>query len=415
MAQQDEPATPVGEETHDVEQVITPWAVQADSETGVDYEKLQRDWGAKAITPELLARFERVTGHRPHPMLRRGLYFSHRDLDRVLDCYERGEKFFLYTGRGPSSDALHIGHMIPFMFTQWLQEVFAAPLVVQLTDDEKFLWKDLTLPEADKLARENAKDIVAFGFDVTRTFMFQNTRYMGEMYRNVLEIQKRVTYSTATATFGFDGQSNIGKVAFPAIQAAPSFASSFPRVLGVPRMRCLIPCAIDQDPYFRVTRQVAPRMPTPLGVPKKEAKKQPGEYKPALLHCKFITSLQGPGGKMSASIPNSAVFVTDTPKQIKAKVMRAFSGGQEKVEDQRRLGADIEKDVAIQYLRFFLDDDEELASIETRYAKGELLSGEVKQRLAEVITPIVQAFQRRRANVTDEMVEAFMSVRQLDM
>jgi tryptophanyl-tRNA synthetase len=36
------------------------------------------------------------------------------------------------------------------------------------------------------------------------------------------------------------------------LQAAPSFSSSFPHIFGgdtsVP---CLIPCAIDQAPYFR--------------------------------------------------------------------------------------------------------------------------------------------------------------------
>ena len=43
--------------------------------------------------------------------------------------------------QGPSSEALHLGHLIPFMFTQWLQEVFNVPLVIQITDDEKRLWR----------------------------------------------------------------------------------------------------------------------------------------------------------------------------------------------------------------------------------------------------------------------------------
>lgn len=40
---------------------------------------------------------------------------------------------------------------------QYLQEAFHAPLVIQLTDDEKFLFKDLTLDECHRLAYENAK------------------------------------------------------------------------------------------------------------------------------------------------------------------------------------------------------------------------------------------------------------------
>jgi tyrosyl-tRNA synthetase len=41
-----------------------------------------------------------------------------RDLNEILDLYEKGEKFYLYTGRGPSSEALHLGHLVPFMFTK---------------------------------------------------------------------------------------------------------------------------------------------------------------------------------------------------------------------------------------------------------------------------------------------------------
>ena len=52
------------------------------------------------------------------------------------------------------------------------------PLVVQMTDDEKFLWKDLTVEEAHRLAIENAKDIIACGFDINKTFIFSDMEYM---------------------------------------------------------------------------------------------------------------------------------------------------------------------------------------------------------------------------------------------
>lgn len=43
---------------------------------------------------------------------------SGREFDKILDRYEQGKPFFLYTGRGPSSDSMHLGHMIPFTFTK---------------------------------------------------------------------------------------------------------------------------------------------------------------------------------------------------------------------------------------------------------------------------------------------------------
>lgn len=126
-----------------------------------------------------------------------------------------------------------------------------------------------------------------------------------------------------------------------------------------------------QDPYFRMTRDVAPKL---------------GYFKPALIESSFFPALQvqaqagllsllscglnviaatkgtlhipcdnmrdvfegscvkpaamqGEGGKMSASDPNSAIFVTDTAKQIKTKINKyAFSGGCATVEEHRKKG-----------------------------------------------------------------------------
>lgn len=48
-----------------------------------------------------------------------------------------------------------------------------------MTDDEKYLWKDLKLEEAQKLAIENAKDIIACGFDKKNTFIFSDLQFIG--------------------------------------------------------------------------------------------------------------------------------------------------------------------------------------------------------------------------------------------
>jgi tryptophanyl-tRNA synthetase len=286
-------------------QTITPWEV--DAEEGIDYEKLIRDFGCSRISEDLVARVERITGRKAHRFLRRGIFFSHRDLTELLDAVEFGKQpFYLYTGRGPSSEALHLGHLIPFHFTKYLQEAFNVPLVIQLTDDEKFLWKDMTVEEAHRLAFENAKDIIACGFDESKTFIFSDLDYIQHMYPNILKIEKAVTFSQVRGIFGFTNDANIGKVSFPAIQAAPSFSSSFNIPLkGIKDMLCLIPQAIDQDPYFRMTRDVAPRI---------------GGKKPALIHSKFFPALQGSKTKMSASAASTTIMVSDTKKSIESKV-----------------------------------------------------------------------------------------------
>ncbi len=380
-------------------QIVTPWEVEAAD--GIDYDKLVRDFGCNRIDATLIERMERLTGRKAHRFLRRGLFFTHKDLDTLLNAYEAGESFYLYTGRGPSSESLHLGHLIPFQFTQWLQEVFDVPVVIQLTDDEKFLWKDLSLEECHRLAFENAKDIIACGFNPAKTFIFSDLDYIQEMYANILMIQKAVTYSQAKGIFGFTGESNIGRVAFPAVQAAPAFSTSFHTVLnGHQRLRCLIPQAIDQDPYFRMTRDVAPRL---------------GYRKPALIHSKFFPALQGSQTKMSASAATTAILVTDSAKQVAKKInTHAFSGGGATVEEQRACGARLAVDVPYQYLQFFLEDDEELAQIGREYGAGRMLTSDVKRRLIEALNDMLQRQQAARAAVTDDVVRHFMTVRQLE-
>jgi tryptophanyl-tRNA synthetase len=172
-----------------------------------------RKWNTSLIDQALLDRFTTLTGHKPHRWLRRGLYFSHRDFSKILDCYEYGEKFFLYTGRGPSSDSMHIGHTIPFEFTKWLQDVFDVPLVIMLTDDEKAIFKDgLTLEAVMQFSRDNAKDILAMGFDKKKTFIYSDLKYTGGHFLlNAWEFSKLVNFNQVRGAFGFNERSVHGR------------------------------------------------------------------------------------------------------------------------------------------------------------------------------------------------------------
>eukprot|EP00439_Symbiodinium_sp_Y106_P051770 s1003_g6.t3 len=265
--------------------------------------------------------------------------------------------------------------------------------------------------------------------------------YIGQLYPVALQIQKRVTLRTAQNTFGFTLSDNIGKCAFAAIQASPSFAISFPDFLK-PGMRCFIPQAIDQDPYFRLCRRVADDLKWP---------------KPALIHSKFLPALQGHQTKMSASVESTALYMTDTPKKLRKKINKhAFSGGGKTLEvgvgqplggrasstgnrakdlgvqetqdpqwalcwavqmtsvetlpceEQQKYGANLDVDVSYQYLKIWLEDDEELEKIGTEYAAGRMLTGEVKKRLADVVGELVVEHQDARTKVDDEVLRRFM-------
>ncbi|CAL1540049.1 unnamed protein product, partial [Lymnaea stagnalis] len=75
-------------------------------------------FGCQRIDEDLISRFEQLTGKKAHHLLRRNIFFSHREIDHILDLYEQRKPFYLYTGRVPSSEAMHMGHLVPFIFAK---------------------------------------------------------------------------------------------------------------------------------------------------------------------------------------------------------------------------------------------------------------------------------------------------------
>jgi len=362
--------------------VVTPWEVEGD----IDYDKLIKQFGTKPLTDSIIKRIEKHTGEL-HNMLKRKIFFSHRDLDILLNDYENGKKFALYTGRGPSGNT-HLGHIIPWIFTKWLQDKFNVPLYFQMTDDEKFLCKPELTPEQTKeFAYDNAIDLIALGFDHKKTFIIIDTDYAKTLYTNAIQIAKKVTASNAKSVFGFTNETNIGMYFWPAIQAVPCF---LPSILAGENVRTLIPAAIDQDPYWRIARDVAPKL---------------GYLKTAAIHNIFLPPLTGPKGKMSTSTGmQSTIFTTDDEKTVRNKVMKyAFSGGKDTIAEHRKHGGNPDIDSSYQWLRFFEEDDKKLKKIYDDYKSGALLSGELKQILVDKLNNFLKKHREKKEKAKKQL------------
>jgi len=365
------------------EMVVTPWEVSGK----IDYNKLIQKFGTEPITDMLLERIKRHTG-RLHLQLRRKVFFSHRDLDWILDMYEGGQRFVLYTGRGPSGP-VHIGHLIPWIFTKHLQDSFGAKLLFQMTDDEKFLVNpDFTVEKSVGFTYDNLLDVIAVGFDPEKTAVISDIKHVDALYELAIKVAKHVTFSTAKAVFGFQDSSNIGIIFFPAIQAVPCFLESALTGENVP---CLIPAAIDQDPYWRVTRDIAPKL---------------GYHKPAQIHCKFLPGL-GKGGKMSASLPETCIFTVDSPEVAERKIWNAFTGGKPTEKEQRISGGDSAICTVYQYFyHLFEESDEKIRELEARCRSGEIICGDCKTLLSGRVKKFLKDHQRKREKAKD-MVDKF--------
>jgi tryptophanyl-tRNA synthetase len=256
-------------------------------------------------------------------------------------------------------------------------------MIFQMTDDEKFLFKDLTLEDTSNMAYQNALDFIALGFDPKKTKIIVNTKNIDKLYPIALGVAKKITFSTAKAVFGFDNSTNIGSIFYTALQSAPAFLPSVDAGKSVP---VVIPCGIDQDPHFRVCRDVAPG----LGFPK-----------PSLICCKMMPGLGG-GDKMSSSDENATIYTTDTPKAVKKKVGRAFTGGCVSVEEQREKGGNPEVCAVFKYNYYlFENDDDKLNELAQKCRNGEILCGECKMCLTQKINVFLEDHQEKREKAKD--------------
>ncbi len=354
---------------------VTPYSVKGEA----DYGKLIKEFGVSKIDDKLLKRIQKHTKEL-HFMLRRGVFFAHRDMNWLLDEYEKGNKFFLYTGRAPSGK-IHLGHVVSWIFTKWLQEKFDAELWFHFPDEEKFLFKQsLTFEESQKYLEDNMLDVIALGFNPKKTYFLIDTKHADLMYSEACKVAKKITFSMVKASFGMNEGTNVGSIFYTAMQAVPAF---LPSVLKNKKIPCLIPHGIDQDTHFRLTRDILPKL---------------GYYKPASIQCSFLPPLMGVESKMSSSDENSAIFMTDSPKEVAHKINKyAFSGGKNTIEEHRAKGGAPEVDVSFQYLKFLLEQsDEKLNKIEKDYRGGKLLTSELKKITIEKINAFLKEHQVQR-------------------
>jgi len=169
------------------------------------------------------------------------------------------------------------------------------------------------------------------------------------------------------------------------MQAAPAI---LPSILKKKNLPCLIPLGVDQDPHFRIARDVYPKL---------------GFYKPAIIHKMMFPSLEG-GGVMSSS-KGTIITSTDSPKEVENKIKKyAFSGGQDTIDKHRKKGGNPDIDVSFQYLKMMFEpDDEKLEKIEQDYRSGKMLTSELKEYLIKKINIFLAEHQKKREQAKKEI------------
>jgi tryptophanyl-tRNA synthetase len=417
-----------------------------------DYAKLQEAFGISAFGPEEWGTFE-----SPHMLMRRGVVFGHRDFERIQDAIRGHDQWSVMTGLMPSGN-LHMGHkMLADQFISHQQA--GADVHIAVADFEAVAARGLSLEKAHEIARDQyIHNYLALGLSPENGEVYYQTRR-----RRVKDLADqfatRIKFGQMQGLYGFGGETSLGHINAPIIQAADILHVQQPEMGGARPV--LIPVGVDQDPHLRLSRDIAqqwrmynitetkdgwvlavkgkdnvqrwldvadsvldalgigtrtdrkrndkhgqiglgPRLTgrdrraLDLALAQAEQKKGPmGFIRPSATFHRFMTGLTG--DKMSSSTPESSIFLTDTVDEAAKKVKRSVTGGRASADEQRAKGADPTRcPVYEMYVYHLAGDDEHLQTVYDECSGGQRLCGGCKSEAVELLSQFLTSHKEKR-------------------
>jgi len=431
---------------------IDPWSSSIQI---TDYERLIRDFGLERFDPAWL----------PHPprMFRRGVVFAHRGFEYVKRAIDGKRPFAILSGLMPSGP-MHLGKKMVLDQTLYFQGL-GADIFLLVADIEAYATRNVPFEKAREYAIENyILYYIAFGLKPERCqIYFQSKRTAVKDMGYTMG--KKVNWSTMKAIYGFGDQTNMAHVFSPLIQVGDILHVQLEKY-GGPRPT-IVPVGIDQDPHIRLTRDIASAyrfynvmkakdgrigvfvkvdedvdklidlakaaaqglgfkklepIPKYKAVYINDAKDEDlvridealikvelerGGYAffpPCGTYHRLMTGLTG--GKMSSSVPQSAIFLTDTPDQAAEKIKNSKTGGGMTIEEHKKHGGKPDRcSVYEMFLFHFIDDDKELARIFEDCKKGQQLCGQCKKLAQERAREFFKDIKERKEAARDRVKE----------
>jgi tryptophanyl-tRNA synthetase len=342
---------------------LNPWT----SKGVTDYEHVFKEFG--------LSEFPEEWRHSlKHRLFERNIIIAHRGFESVMKRIGEKKPFINMTGIA-SSGPLHLGHKADidlFLFLKSLgaHNYFCIADIDGYTSREKII----TMDDAKKIAVDNLAHALALGLDEKDVYV--QSQMDARYYEFVFELSKKITNNMFEAVYG---HVDLGKVSAAILQYADilhpqleEWSGKMPSVTGI---------GLDQDPHARLTRDIAKRLPYPLEMP-------------SFIYFRHQSGLTEES-KMSSSAPDTAIFLNDSPSEIKRKVSKAFTGGWESVEKQRKLGGNPDICKVCEILRFHHPDTKEVERIMADCRAGKRLCGETKAFTIEFLNKFLKEHQAK--------------------
>jgi len=350
---------------------IDPWG-EAISR---DYARLMEEFG--------ISSFDDLADQVPDPshLVRRKIIFGHRDFGRVLKAIEKGNSFVTMTGLMPSG-RMHLGHKLVVDQLIWYQK-HGADIFLCVADLEAHTTRKLTLEQTRKIAiEEYLVNFQALGLDLRKCNLYFQSQ--SDAVRNLaFTLGTKINYSMLKAIYGFGGTTSASHMFYPTIDISDILHPQL-KEFGGPRPS-VIPVGVDQDPHLRLARDIAARFKD--------------DYKfvaPSSTYHRLMWGLDG-GDKMSSSKPETAIFLTDTPKDAELKIKDAFTGGQPTASEQRELGGDPSRCVIYEMCVYHLMmDDTELLQMREECKAGKIICGECKKKALDLLKKFLSDHAKKR-------------------
>lgn len=427
---------------------LDPWG----SSRIEDYGKLYGAFG--------ISHFDTLLKRIPSPMgyMRRSIIFGHRDYERIIDAILNKKKFAVMSGFMPSGRA-HLGAKMVMEEIIWHQKM-GGDAHAAIADMEAHSVRGASWQKCREIGiNEYILSLIALGFEPS------NDRRLGRIYFQskdldvkdlAFELGSEVNFSEMRAIYGLTDEAHVSHMFSAVVQSADILAPQLEK-FGGPKP-VVIPVGADQDPHIRLTRDIAARTSkfhiedrksnvvvrprhgdidlTPDGlvaylsshalgctnytshteveaslekveelVRKYELKKGGyGFVLPSSTYHRFMSGLTG--GKMSSSVPESYIALTEPPEDAAAKVRKAKTGGRATAGEQRKLGGVPEECVVYELMLFHLiEDDKEIEDIYRDCKGGKMTCNSCKEHAAEMVAKFLVAHQKKRENAKRRLKE----------
>jgi tryptophanyl-tRNA synthetase len=345
-------------------------SIDAWSNTAItDYDHVFKEFGLKPFSKGVA----KETGHY---LFERGIVIAHRDFEKVAERISKKKPFINITGFA-SSGPFHLGHKVDIDLFKFFKDRGAKNYFAIADIDGYVSRPDSKVPSlkaAKEFAVQNCADALALGLEPDDIYV--QSRQPSRYYEFAFEISKKITTSTFEAIYG---HLDLGKVSANLLQYSDILHAQLPEFEG--KMPSITGIGLDQDPHARATRDFVDRLPYDL-------------EKPSFLYFKHQSGLKE-GTKMSASDPDTALFLNDSPKDAERKISRAFTGGRPTLEEHRKRGGVLEIDKVFELLLFHHPDSKEVNRIAAEFKSGAMLSKDMKQIAIDYFLPMLSEHQRK--------------------